>query len=381
MSLFEDFEPSSRPAKKARTTRSSYQKPDGCSGTLTSFAALEERWCKAAEGRDNLMVLPTKAKMAYVNKSGQAKFDDRYALRVALRTAPVGENHPKIRQAKASGNWHDRLQSYFAELGPDTNIPIAGIPLASDSCRSRRPVARKPVLPCAEEWLEYLVGDGIEQDGESESEKRPPVPRVPSLPRRWAVGDGQAGLQEDSFHNRPSIKLPMSDHLKALLVDDWENVTKNQQLVPLPHPHPVDEILNDYLLYERPHRPENSASLEVLEETIAGLHEYFDKCLGRILLYRFERAQFHELHTQWMAATPGTTHKGPGDTYGAEHLARLLVSLPELVAQTNMDQQSVNRLREELTKFTTWFGRHVTKYFVNEYETPSQEYVDQARSA
>lgn len=59
----------------------------------------------------------------------------------------------------------------------------------------------------------------------------------------------------------------------------------------------------------------------------------------------------------------------------------LPVSLPELIAQTNMDQQSVNRLREELTKMTAWLGKHATKYFVNEYETPGQEYVDKARSA
>jgi len=45
-----------------------------------------------------------------------------------------------------------------------------------------------------------------------------------------------------------------------------------------------------------------------------------------------------------------------------------------------MDQQSVNRLREELTKFTNWFGRHATNYFVSEYETPGQEYIEQARS-
>lgn len=78
----------------------------------------------------------------------------------------------------------------------------------------------------------------------------------------------------------------MPDLLKGLLVDDWENVTKNQQLVPLPHPHPVNEILDNYLEYERPHRPADSASLDVLDETVAGLREYFDKCLGRILLYR-----------------------------------------------------------------------------------------------
>lgn len=56
------------------------------------------------------------------------------------------------------------------------------------------------------------------------------------------------------------------------------------------------------------------------------------------------------------------------------------VTLPELIAQTNMDAQSSNRLREELTKLTIWIGRNVTKYFVSEYETPSPEYVEKARS-
>lgn len=56
------------------------------------------------------------------------------------------------------------------------------------------------------------------------------------------------------------------------------------------------------------------------------------------------------------------------------------MSLPELIAQTNMDNQSVKKLRDELSKFTIWFSRHVTKYFVSEYETPSQEYVDQAKN-
>ncbi|KAM7208496.1 Esa1p-associated factor [Naviculisporaceae sp. PSN 640] len=185
--------------------------------------------------------------------------------------------------------------------------------------------------------------------------------------------------QEDNFHSRPSIKLPMPDALKGLLVDDWENVTKNQQLVPLPHPHPVNEIFEKYLEYERPHRPVDSASWDVLEETVAGLREYFDKCLGRILLYRFERAQYHDFHEQWN--TNGDQGlKGPCDTYGAEHLARLLASLPELVAQTNMDQQSVNRLREELIKFTTWFTKNAPTYFVRDYETPSQEYCEKAKN-
>lgn len=44
-----------------------------------------------------------------------------------------------------------------------------------------------------------------------------------------------------------------------------------------------------------------------------------------------------------------------------------------------MDQQSVNRLREELTKLTNWIAKNATTYFVSEYETPGQEYCEKAR--
>jgi mortality factor 4-like protein 1 len=46
-----------------------------------------------------------------------------------------------------------------------------------------------------------------------------------------------------------------------------------------------------------------------------------------------------------------------------------------------MDQQSVNRLREELLKLTNWLGKkdNMSKYFVTEYETPKQSYIDKAR--
>ncbi|KAK2021842.1 MRG-domain-containing protein [Colletotrichum zoysiae] len=186
--------------------------------------------------------------------------------------------------------------------------------------------------------------------------------------------------QEDGFHARPSIKLPIPDHIKAMLVDDWENITKNNQLVPLPHPHPVDEILNDYLNYERPNREDGSANMDILEEVVAGLREYFEKSLSRILLYRFERPQYHEVRKVWEKAAENEKHKSVCDTYGPEHLCRLMVSLPELVAQTNMDQQSVSRLREELSKLTVWLGKNAKSYFVSEYETPSQEYIDKARS-
>ncbi|KAG9501026.1 hypothetical protein J7337_006708 [Fusarium musae] len=185
---------------------------------------------------------------------------------------------------------------------------------------------------------------------------------------------------EDAFHNKPMIKLPVPDHIQAMLVDDWENITKNNQLVPLPHNKPVAKIFEDYLAHERPYREEGSSSMDILEEVVAGFREYFEKALSRILLYRFERHQYMELKKLWENPEANPEITNVCDVYGAEHLARLIVSLPELLAQTNMDQQSVSRLREEIGKFNVWLGRNCETYFVNEYETPSQEYIDKARS-
>lgn len=174
-------------------------------------------------------------------------------------------------------------------------------------------------------------------------------------------------------------------------MDDWENITKSLQLVPLPHEHPVNEILQDYLDFEGPKRLPGSADHDILEEVIQGVREYFDKSLGRILLYRFERQQYLQIHEGMMGlvensdkgkgrangeneALPDLSGKSPSDVYGAEHLCRLFVSFGELIAQTNMDKPSVDRLRLEVMKLTRWLARNASKYFAPEYENAGSEY-------
>lgn len=115
----------------------------------------------------------------------------------------------------------------------------------------------------------------------------------------------------------------MPDHLKALLVDDWENVTKNLSLVPLPSEHPVNEILNTYFEEEKHKRRLGSAEADLLEEVVAGCKDYFEKCIGRILLYRFERQQYAEVRKLWEEGRGEWEGKNAGDVYGAEHLCRL----------------------------------------------------------
>ena len=101
--------------------------------------------------------------------------------------------------------------------------------------------------------------------------------------------------QEDSFTTRPSIRITIPDHLKNLLVDDWENVTKSLLLVPLPSQAPANFIIDSYFNEEKMNRRLGSAEADVLEEFCSGLKVYFEKSVGKILLYRFERSQLAEV--------------------------------------------------------------------------------------
>lgn len=55
------------------------------------------------------------------------------------------------------------------------------------------------------------------------------------------------------------------------------------------------------------------------------------------------------------------------------------VSLPELIAQTNMDAQSVTKLRDEVAKLTSWMGKNSTRWFTAAYEAATQDYIEKAR--
>ncbi|KIV98113.1 hypothetical protein, variant [Exophiala mesophila] len=186
--------------------------------------------------------------------------------------------------------------------------------------------------------------------------------------------------KEDNYYNRPSIRISIPDHLKSLLVDDWENVTKSLLLVPLPSKAPANYILDEYFNEEKLNRRLGSVEADILLEFVAGLKTYFEKAIGKILLYRFERAQLAEVRKLWESGQHKDWEgRGPGDCYGAEHLTRMVVNLPEIIAQTNMDAASVNRLKTELSKFSTWLAQNSSRFFCAKYEKPSAEYVESAR--
>ncbi|KAL9081472.1 MAG: hypothetical protein Q9157_000030 [Trypethelium eluteriae] len=208
--------------------------------------------------------------------------------------------------------------------------------------------------------------------------------------------------QEEAAERRPTVRIFFPDNLKEILVDDWEKVTKNMQLVVLPSKTPVTYILDQFFAEEIVKRREGSAEADVLEEVRQGIVDYFNRSLGKILLYRFEREQLREMYERINSGTDDLAGKTLADVYGAEHLCRLLgmqlscfamipvlvrrltssstVSFPELISQTNMDAPSVERLKRELSILITWLNKNIPTYLSTEYVSASQEYIDQFTS-
>jgi len=85
------------------------------------------------------------------------------------------------------------------------------------------------------------------------------------------------------------------------------------------------DILQLYSAFEKSARPKRpgSAEADIFEEVLSGIKIYFDRCLGNILLYRFERQQYVDVRRS-------NDGKEMSEIYGAEHLLRLF-GTPTLV--------------------------------------------------
>ncbi|XP_050943842.1 protein MRG1-like isoform X5 [Cucumis melo] len=167
-----------------------------------------------------------------------------------------------------------------------------------------------------------------------------------------------AGKEKGAMNVEKLVSIQIPVKLKKQLVDDSEFVTHLGKLVKLPRTPNVDDIMKKYLEYRL---KKDATKDESVGEIVKGLICYFDKALPVMLLYKSERQQYEELMINDVS---------PSSIYGAEHLLRLFVRLPELLSQANIEEETLMELQQKLVDLLKFLRKNQNAFFLSSYHVP-----------
>ncbi|KZV54551.1 mortality factor 4-like protein 1 [Dorcoceras hygrometricum] len=156
-----------------------------------------------------------------------------------------------------------------------------------------------------------------------------------------------------------NIQIPLL--LKKQLVDANECITQLNQLVKLPRSPSVHEILNKY--YDCQVKKDHKTA-DTIAEVVKGLCHYFDKALPTVLLYKNERQQYKEVIVDNIP---------PSSVYGAEHLLRLFVKLPEMLTDLHIQMDTLTQLRQISQDLLRFLQMNRTTFFLSSYQTSVED--------
>ncbi|XP_034689471.1 protein MRG1 isoform X5 [Vitis riparia] len=200
-------------------------------------------------------------------------------------------------------------------------------------------------------------------DKKQGAEKNPKSGRsAQAKPKSSTVARGKrrksdSGIEKDNASTEKLVKIPIPATLKKQLVDDWDFVTQQDKLVKLPRIPNVDAILIKYLEYRI---KKDGTMTDYVAEILNGLRSYFDRALPMMLLYKKERQQFQEAIYH--------PDLSPSTVYGAEHLLRLFVKLPELLACVNIEEETLIGMQQKFIDFLKFLQKNQSTFFLSAYE-------------
>ena len=189
--------------------------------------------------------------------------------------------------------------------------------------------------------------------------------RAPATaPAAAANGEDANTPATDSLEQEGAqIRVELSASLKRELIAGWERITLQGELVSLPRSVTVAEVLRRFEKDAKA-KARSAEQAALAAACAAGLKAYFDGALRPSLLYPEERAQ---AEAALAGGEGGNAAKEPSAVYGAEHLLRLFVKLPELMPLRDMDATAAKAVQPKLTEVLRWMQRNASAHFGGEY--------------
>ena len=230
-------------------------------------------------------------------------------------------------------------------------------------------VSSCPHLTCASHlWLRSVLR--IKEFQRAHKRKKANEGAVPSS---LAAGSDAQGAktqrkvgEEDSMALVAEIKeqLRLPQAMKLKLIEDWERITREKKLVELPCQPSIAVLLENFLQA----KAKRTSHERLYGEVCDGVKTFFNQAIGTVLLYKYERKQFRDLKE---------SHRGQPyiELYGAEHLLRLFVKMPELLAHCKMQNEHLTVLLAKLLELLKFVQANKAQYFAEGYYTPSEEYL------
>lgn len=160
------------------------------------------------------------------------------------------------------------------------------------------------------------------------------------------------------------MKTFVPDELKIVLIDDLENITKNNKQVVINSNLTVSKTLADFTDYLTEEFSDSVSELNVLLEITESIKQYFEQSVGTFLLYRYERPQYNELLEK-------EETKSLYDIYGPIFLLRLISIFPNILVLNNVDANTIRISKAYLDIILHWLTLNKEKYFTVEYENQS----------
>lgn len=244
-------------------------------------------------------------------------------------------------------------------------------------CRMNKWTYHVHYIGWKKKWDEWVVIDRLMKFTEGNVQKQSPQSKNPAMEKNVKPGRAfqikrkhSAAARGKKRYNDSLIKekgtipleklvnIQIPPSLKKQLLDDCEFITHLGKLVKLPRTPNVDEILKKYSSYRA---KKDSMLAETVGEILNGLRCYFDKALPAMLLYKSERKQYEEAISD---------HVSPSSIYGAEHLLRLFVKLPEILYYAKIEEETLTKLQRKLLDLLKFLQKSQSAFFLATYQTP-----------